>query len=198
MRLILIFLLSFTTIHDSQDTIRILFVGNSLTYTNDLPALVELEAKARGVKIKSKMLAYPNYALVDHWNDGELQKHIQSEKYNYVIVQQGPSSQTEGKEMLLESGELIARLCEQSGAQLAFFMVWPSRIYYHTFDGVIANYGMAADSTGTILLPVGKVWKDHFDQTKDFSYYGPDSFHPSLRGSQVAAEVIVNILLGDG
>ena len=75
---------------------NLLFVGNSLTYTNDLPDIVEKEAKRKGIKVKTTMLAYPNYALVDHLDDGEVQKQIRSGKYDYVIVQQGPSSQEEG------------------------------------------------------------------------------------------------------
>lgn len=190
----LFFVLVFLFGQEKSQTIHILFVGNSLTYANDLPTLVKLEAKSEGLKVKTKQLAFPNYALVDHWKDGELQKLIQSEKFDYVVVQQGPSSQDEGKRMLLESGKLISRLCEQSGSKLAFYMVWPSRHYYHTFDGVIYNYNLAARSTDAILCPVGKVWKDHFDETGEFSFYGPDGFHPSLKGSQVAAEIIVKSL----
>ncbi len=172
-----------------------LFVGNSLTYTNNLPKLVELAFKNQEIKVKTKMLAYPNYALEDHWADGELQKYIQSGKFDYVIVQQGPSSQDEGKEILLESGGLISRLCRQSGAKMAYLMVWPSRSYYHTFSLVIKNHQLAAEENDALLIPVGEVWKQHFDETGDFAYYGADGFHPSIRGSQVAAEIIVKELL---
>ena len=188
--LVLILLFS----QEKTQTPTILFVGNSLTYTNDLPELVRLEAKSKGIKVKTRQLANPNYALLDHWKEGELQRLIQSGKYDYVVVQQGPSSQDLGKSMLLESGELIARLCAQKGSKLAFFMVWPSRLYYHTFDGVITNYSLAAEEMDAILCPVGQVWKSHFDKTGEFSYYGPDGFHPSIKGSQVAAEVIVDAL----
>ncbi len=39
-----------------------LFVGNSLTYTNNLHALVEEVGKTHGIKITTALLAYPNYA----------------------------------------------------------------------------------------------------------------------------------------
>ena len=199
MRLLLLVLcLWFNTGNVSGQTLKILFVGNSLTYTNDLPSLVEKEAKSRGVKIKSTLLAFPNYAIVDHWNDGELQKHIISDRYDYVVIQQGPSSQSEGRKMLMNDGARLKRLCESNNAQLVYFMVWPSKSHYHTFDGVIKNHMDAANENDALLCPVGKVWKEFFDQTGDFSYYGMDGFHPSLRGSQVAAEVIVNTLLEDG
>lgn len=174
--------------------INILFVGNSLTYSNNLPELVEQVAHQHGKDVVSGMLALPNYALEDHWNDGEVKKLIASGNYQYVVVQQGPSSQADGRAMLLEYGLLMKELCNQHEAKLAFFMVWPAKINYHMFPGVIANYTEAARKTNSILCPVGAVWKEQTDTSGDFSYYGADGFHPSLEGSQSAAEIIVKHL----
>lgn len=178
-------------------TTRILFVGNSLTYTNNLPSLVEQESKSRGIKVKTLTIAYPNYAIIDHWNDGEVQKYIKSEKYDYVIIQQGPSSQSEGRKMLIEDGGKFQKLCQQSGAKLVYFMVWPSQTYYYTFEGVIKNHRDAAERNEALLCPVGEAWKAYFDNTEDFSLYGSDGFHPSPKGSRLAAEVIVDTLFSD-
>ena len=174
--------------------IHILFIGNSLTYTNNLPELVKNRAKQQGIEVVSKMIALPNYAIIDHWNDGEVQNLIASEKYDFVIIQQGPSSQDNGRKSLIEDGKKFSRLCELNNAKLCYFMVWPSLNYYHTFDGVIKNHRDAASLNNSILLPVGEVWKDYFDRTDDFQYYGADGFHPSLEGSQQAAKVIVEYL----
>jgi hypothetical protein len=176
------------------ERINILFVGNSLTYSNDLPALVEQTARDHGVKIQTEVLAYPNYALEDHWNDGVIQKRIASEKFQYVIVQQGPSSQADGRAMLLDYGQRIKTLCDKHNSQLIFFMVWPARSNAGMFDGVINNYTEAAHKTGSLLCPVGKIWKEHFEKTSDYSYYGPDNFHPSVAGSKAAAAVIFETL----
>ncbi len=73
-------------------------------------------------------------------------------------------------------------------------MVWPSFQYYHTFDDVIANYRLASKINDAILCPVGEVWKLHFDSTTNFNYYGKDRFHPSTKGSEVAAKVIIESL----
>jgi hypothetical protein len=176
------------------EPIKVLFVGNSLTYTNNLPELVEKLGAKSNVKLKTTMLAKPNYALEDHWNEGELQRLIKSGNFDFVVVQQGPSSQAEGREMLFDSGEKIQALCQEHDSKLAFFMVWPARVNYKTFDGVIRNHTDAAAKTNALLCSVGKIWKEHIDATNDFSYYGPDQFHPSLAGSQVAAEIIYKTL----
>ena len=191
----LLLLISFPTGGVAPDkTVTILFVGNSLTFTNDLPTLFENEARRHGRKVEADQLAFANYALEDHWNDGELQKRILSRKYQYVVVQQGPSSQSDGLAMLLDYGKRIKKLCDDNNSQLAFFMVWPARANAHSFEGVIANYTEAAEVNDALLCPVGKVWRTHFDTTQDFSYYGPDGFHPSPEGSRVAAKVIFESL----
>lgn len=173
---------------------KILFIGNSLTYTNDLPTKVSAIGLDRGRLIEKEVLAEPNYALEDHWNAGCLQAMISSGYFDYVIIQQGPSSQVDGATSLLEYGGRIKALCDLNSTKLAFFMVWPARVYYNTFPGVITNYTQAANSTQSILCPVGLIWKQYQDRTGDFSYYGPDDFHPSPSGTQVAAEVIYKTL----
>ncbi|MFZ1717368.1 MAG: hypothetical protein WAT88_18845 [Saprospiraceae bacterium] len=172
----------------------ILFVGNSLTYTNDLPKMVVAFGKESGVEIKTTILAYPNYALEDHWNDGQVQKLIAKNKYDFVVVQQGPSSQIDGRQMLLDYGAKLKTLCDNTNTQLAFFMVWPAFSNIQTFDGVIQNYTDAALTTNSLLCPVGELWKKHFQDTGDYSFYGPDMFHPSEIGSKNAAKIIFETL----
>lgn len=177
-----------------DENIGILFIGNSLTYFNDLPVLVRERVQAQGNEVTVRMVAYPNYAIVDHWADGEVQQLISSQDYDYVIIQQGPSSQSDGRQMLIESGKLYSDLCEQNNAKLCYFMVWPSINNYSTFDGVIKNYTDAAAMNNAILLPVGEIWKAYIDNTNNYEYYGPDGFHPSEKGSEVAADIIVERL----
>jgi hypothetical protein len=51
--------------------VAILFVGNSLTATNDLSGMVEAMGRAAGVNVRCAAVAKPNFSLEDHWNDGE-------------------------------------------------------------------------------------------------------------------------------
>ena len=119
----------------SNSDFNILFIGNSLTYTNDLPDLVKQKALTKGITVDTKMIANPNYAIHDHWAIGEVQQYIESKKFDFVIVQQGPSSQQEGRDVLIEYGALYSDLCKNNNAEFGYFMVWPSLTYYNTFDG---------------------------------------------------------------
>ena len=191
-------IITFSNLDSQQETrnknFNILFIGNSLTSTNNLPLLVKKYAKLKGKEINTKIIAFPNYAIEDHWNDGQVQKLISSKKYDFVILQQGPSSQIDGRKMLIESGKKYNSLCKLNEVKLCYFMVWPSLNYYHMFDDVIKNYKDAASVNNSILLPVGRTWKDYIDSTKNNEYYSSDGFHPSIKGSQIAAKIIVEHL----
>jgi lysophospholipase L1-like esterase len=193
--ILVVFLLCCGSCSKAADTTRtILFVGNSLTYTNDLPSIVVELALAKGINVRTEMLAFPNYAFEDHWNDGRMETLIDDKKYDFVVIQQGPSSQEEGRVMLLEYGRRISVVCKRNNTQLVFFTVWPAYANFINFDNVIKNYGNAAASTQALLCPVGEAWKKYIVETGDLSYYGPDQFHPSEKGSRAAALIIVDTL----
>ncbi len=175
----------------SQTEIRkVLFIGNSLTYSNDLPNILKHIGKDFKIIIKTKALCYPNYGLEDHWNDKKFQNLMHQQHFDNVIIQQGPSSQPPGKQMLVHYGTKINTVCKRKNATLGYFMVWPAKRYYHTFDGVIANHQYATKISEAQLYPAGVVWKMYEAKGNLESLYSYDQFHPSTAGSLLAALTI--------
>ncbi|MCP4460586.1 MAG: SGNH/GDSL hydrolase family protein [Cytophagales bacterium] len=197
MRYITFFSLLFLLISLSAQTTSILFLGNSLTYSNDLPSTVERIAGTYDIEIDARSICLANYGLEDHINDGQFQKLLTQNKFDYVIFQQGPSSQAYGRESLIEFGGKIASVSRAHGAEPVYLMVWTSLNYYHTFDDVILNHINAAKINEARVLPVGKFWKMHYDKEKDDQLYSFDLFHPSAKGSFLAAVVIFHSLFPD-
>lgn len=173
-----------------QATLNILFVGNSLTYTNNLPEIVKELAKQDGVEIKYSSLSLPDYSLEDHWNEGKLQKQLDKEKYDLVIAQQGPSALPESQVLLLEYTKKIKELCDSRKTKLALYMVWPSKSRSFDLDNVIYSYTHAAKETGSLLCPAGLAWKNTWALDSTLALYGADNFHPSMAGSVLAALTI--------
>lgn len=176
--------------------VSILFVGNSLTYSNDLPAMVNEIGKAHDVEVETECLCYPNYGLEDHWLDGDIPDFLKSESFDYVVFQQGPSSQEYGRISLLDYGYKISKLARTADVKPVYFMVWPSLHYYYTFDGVIENHRNAANENDALLVNVGEVWRSIHEQQGDAHLYGADGFHPSIKGTCLAAMVLYQSLVG--
>ena len=199
MRRVLILLIWITTLASVQGQpkrLHVLFVGNSLTYQNSLPGIVQQIARADGVVLTYKMIALPDYALEDHWNDGDALREIASDKYNFVVVQQGPSSQTEGFNLLRDYGIKFKQLGKEHHAQLVFYMVWPSKMRSSDFPGVYNTYKTVAQQTNSIFSPAGQAWLALWKDNPEFSLYGPDNVHPNSNGSLLAALVLYGSLSG--
>lgn len=190
-KIIFLLVLSFFTAVNAQ---KILFVGNSLTYSNNLPNILETLANKSGKKIKTKSLCKPNYAIIDHLNEGKLQEILAKEKFDYLIVQQGPSSQKEGKKMLIEDGGKLKKLCDKYKIKLVYFMVWTSKKWFHTFNLVIKNHKLAAKQNDALLFSVGEIWKKYTTHNTMVDLYSLDGFHPSKAGSFLAALVMFHKL----
>jgi hypothetical protein len=175
----------------TPNTLRVLFIGNSLIYTNDLPAIVQALAEvSKQRRLVCGSIAFPNYSLEDHWNRGEAQKAIAIGKWDVVVLQQGPSSQSEGRQSLLEYTRRFDKIICEAGAKLALYMVWPAAARFGDFAGVIDSYKSAALDVQAILFPVGAGWLEAWKSDKTLELYRTDLFHPSQTGSYLAALVI--------
>jgi hypothetical protein len=92
----------------SAATLRVLFVGNSYTYVNDLPALVAAMGATQGVTVQVTMRAEPDYSLADHLRDRRL-RVLLSLPWDWVVLQQGPSSLPASRAELIESTRELAQ-----------------------------------------------------------------------------------------
>ncbi len=179
----------------TPDTLRVLFVGNSLTYTNNLPALCAEIALHDSVTLIYGMLANPNYSLGDHLIAGVVQKEIAKGIYDVVVVQQGPSALPESQVLLLEYARQFAALCSLTNkTKLAVYTVWPSLARSFDHDNVILSYANAAAATNALLCPAGKAWKLAWSVDPTLPLYSSDDFHPSIHGSVLAAVTIYGTL----
>jgi hypothetical protein len=168
---------------------RILFVGNSLTYANDLPAMVCAMARSAGRQAICESVAKPDYGLEEHWNDGEARRAI-ARKWDVVVLQQGPSALPESRRLLISYTRRFDAEIKKAGARTALYMVWPSRARIGDLQGVIQSYAVAADDVKGLLLPAGDAWRAAWAADKALPLYGPDGFHPSPMGTHLAALVI--------
>ncbi len=170
--------------------LRVLFVGNSLTYTNNLPEIVANFAKSRKQKFAYKMIAYPNFSLEDHWNKGEVQKVLAKEKWDYVVMQQGPSASAEGRQVLVDYTQKFAPDITRAGAKPALYMVWSAADRIGDLAGVSISYQTAAKEVSGLFFPAGEAWIEAWKRDPKLELYSADRFHPSFAGSYLAALVI--------
>jgi hypothetical protein len=175
---------------------RVLFIGNSLTVANNLPAMVEAIARQRGEVIESETVAFPNYSLDDHWVRGDAVRAIARGGWSFVVFQQGPSALPESRVLLRAAVSKFDADVRRAGARTALYMVWPSRARRGDFDAVSQSYSAAAADVHGLLLPAGDAWRAAWRKDSTLALYGDDGFHPSPMGSYLAALVVYQGLTG--
>lgn len=180
--------LAVATLSAAAET-RILFVGNSLTYTNDLPGMVERLGRLDGRRIETHTLALPNYSLGDHLDAGNVQK-LARQRWDLVVLQQGPSSLEESRRDLIRDSTRLAALFQDT--RVAMLMVWPSRQYASSWDRVIESYTLAAQAVTGAVIPVGVAVRS----AAQLRVLGEDGFHPSVAGTYLAALVTYRTIVG--
>jgi hypothetical protein len=195
--LILLLLACSSSVSDpSPGRYRVLFVGNSLTYVNDLPAMVARISASLGAPLETHSLVAPDYGLEDHWNDGMVARLLQRERWDVVVLQQGPSSLPESGANLVDYATRFGTLIRTGGACPAVYMVWSEARYPQLFDAVRDHYREAADSARAQFLPAGEAWRASWRNDSTFAFYSADGLHPTPLGSYVAALTITAGLTG--
>jgi hypothetical protein len=171
--------------------LRVLFIGNSLTYSNDLPSVVEALAKVgRQRRFVYKTIAFPDYSLEDHWNKNDARRAILKGNWDFVVLQQGPSASEEGRAILREYGRRFGKEIRRAGARPAFYSVWPSSSRPQDFKGVGESYKQAAEDVDGLVLPVGQAWLSAWGIDPGIALYSADGFHPTPAGTYLAGLVI--------
>lgn len=177
-------------------THRVLFVGNSLTYSHQMPLIVEALAKYRGDRLEVSSSTLGGASLQDLWHDGSALREIERGGWTVVVLQQGPSSLPESRVELREWTRKFDERIRKVGARSALYMVWPSKDRLQYFDQVSLSYSLAAADVKGMLFPAGEAWRAAWRRKPDAPLYSGDDFHPSVAGSYTAALSIYGVLFG--
>lgn len=184
---------------------RILMLGNSFTYYNDMPRLLAVLLDAE-VVAHTRGGAY----LLEHLNpESELGsqtlKALSEEKWDYVILQEQSKAPIFEKEQFMDSIHKLCKLIRSAGAKPVLYATWAYRdeseklkstqlTHKQMFDGLFESYHKAAEKEAALVADVGKA----FFEAKDIvDLYMQDDFHPSQAGSMLAAALLAQTIGAD-
>jgi hypothetical protein len=163
----------------------VLFIGNSLTASNDLAARVASLAAAAGRPLRTSAVTISGASLLDHWQNGRAVEAIRNGHWDVVALQQGPSTLPESRAELIASTRQFAAEIRAAGGRPALLMVWP--LPGQTAESVSASYRAAAEANDALLVPAGEAWTTALRTDGGLLLTQDDGFHPSLLGTWLAA-----------
>jgi len=161
----------------------------------DVPGIVEALAVANGDEVFVGTRTGPDMALIDHWNQGAAQQVVGSRDWDYVVLQQGPSSVEVNRDTLRLATTLFAEHIAAARGRPALFSAWPSMSRRQDFDRAIESYQLAAADVAGVFLPVAPAWLEILNREPSIQLY-EDELHPSQEGAYLAALVVYARLFG--
>jgi hypothetical protein len=178
--------------------LRVLFIGNSLTATNDLPAMIEGMAKASGRELASVRNLVGGATLEKHWNDGKALGKIKEGHLDYVVLQDLSKQAYADKDSMFRHGRLFDAEIQKIGARTILYMTWPLDDSLNTYGAIADAYTALAKELHATLAPVGVAWHTvaHEGEKPAFQLYRPDHKHPMPAGTYLAACVFYRVLYG--
>lgn len=186
---------------DRRPAQRILFLGHSLTYYNEMPIMVAKMADSADSPIRYDitMNAFPNASLKDHWNNHKTRELLSRDGWDRVIVQPERSyrRQDSDSSLHLHGSKLLVGTAEQPPAIIISWQ--PSESWYRNlnyskprsddFNILQESLRDLATATGADVIDIASVWDRVRAEELPFSLY-KDENHPSLEGSYLAALVV--------
>ena len=170
---------------------RVLFIGNSYTYVNDMPDVVSRLAAACDppMTVETDRYTKGGYSFARHWTDGGAVEKIREGGWDVVVLQDkstGPVNQP-GPASMKKHAHLLHEEIDQIGARTVFYMTWARQHIPEMIEPLAKHYNEIADELGAGVAPVGRAWQAALAERPDLILLVKDSSHPNQLGSYLAA-----------
>ncbi len=183
-----------------KDTLRVLFVGNSYTYFENLPQMVSVLSEKTGTILLTRKVTVGGAKLSEHWRGARgltSREEISNGNYDIVVLQEWSLGTVNEKDSAEYYLGLFSSLARDKGARPYYYLTWAREKSPEQQETISRVYREAAETNGAKVVPVGEAWAAARAERPDFRLYFPDGSHPSELGTYLAACVFVASLTGE-
>jgi hypothetical protein len=175
---------------------RVLFVGNSFTFGNNLPTLVaELgRSLTPPVRLEVGLVARDGATLESHWREGEVARRLREERWDVLVLQEQSSRSIREPGLMERYVRRFASLARSAGMEVVLYQTW-ARVDEPATDAPRAeSYRRIAAAVGARVAPVGVAWRLARTAHPELLLHAADGLHASAVGSYLAACVLIGVL----
>lgn len=200
----------------SENTIRVLYIGNSLTSANNLPRMIADLAKSNHRKIVYDVYAPGGRRFSQHAMDANALRKIEQRPWDFVVLQeqsQMPAmSRSVVEKHVFSNARILSRKIRSAHphTKIVFYQTMARKngdrgnarvsreleTYWSMQDRINRSYLEMAQDNRAMLAPIGSVWKKARFQKASLNLYA-DPVHPNVRGSYLSACVFYTIFFQD-
>ena len=150
--------------------LRVLFIGNSYTYYNDLPAMLTNMTAASPQSILADAVTEPGATLQLLWEKGKALKKIRSQQWDFVILQEQSLRPTTDPELMQRYARKFDAAIREKGARTVFYLTWARLNKPEMQDVLDRAYSELAKELGALLAPVGPAWRRALEKLRSYRF----------------------------
>ena len=172
----------------AEEDVRVLWIGNSLVYYNDLPKMVAELAKAGGQRPLANEQETPGGCTLEkHWTDGKALKKLAAHKWDFVVLQEHSQKPlTDPKPMFEYANKFDAEIQKQGGKTLLYLPFPLAKAPENQAKLTKLHEDLAAKLKARVV-PVGPAWAKAQAEPTPPNLFNNDGVHPNRTGSYLAA-----------
>ncbi len=202
----------FVSRKSEQKPLRVLFVGNSYTFVNDLPSLVMRLATAAHEELRFEAVKEcpGGSSLKQHWESGRDVALLREGHFDVMVLQeQSVIASFRPAQLETDMYPYVARLdsaAHDAGTRTLLYMTWghrvgdPINVHGDTYQAMqarlVAGYETIAARLHVKVAPVGIAWRRASEADAQAALWSQDGSHPTPAGSYLAACVFYRVLYG--
>jgi hypothetical protein len=190
--------------------LRVLFIGNSYTYANDLPGRVRALAASSGVgTVDVDSVVAGGATLQDHVNGVTALDRIAEGGWTHVVLQGQSLEPLFAPGPFEAAAKVLADDAKAIGAVPVFYETWARAAGDPLYDDpssggtpaamqavLRAEYQKVASDAGGVFAPAGDAWEQALAEHPSIQLFAPDGSHPSVAGTYLVGCVFHAKLTG--
>lgn len=174
---------------------RLLFLGNSHTYYNDMPFLAAELLRAGGDAVEVAMLTRGGQSLAGHLQNEQTRFNLLYGGWDLCLAQE-VTSEFPPQEDYLRGVEAVKALCDAGGCRLALYMNFESPRDTPPLSAMRPSVLAAAERFRLPVARAGEAFARAAQACPDIDLYGPDRHHASPAGSYLVALSVLRGVFG--
>ena len=184
--------------------LRVLFIGNSYTYVNDLPMVIaDLASAAHEPRpFKPDVVLVGGATLEGHIAGRDALPAIARGGWDAIVLQEQSTRPITDPDKMWRDVKTLADAAKKVNAKLVLYETWAREALPATQDSLTHVYHKAASDVHAVVAPVGEVWSAFRAQEGTIPtgahsvLFRADGSHPSPVGTYLAATVLYETLYG--
>ena len=176
---------------------KVLFIGNSHTFFNDMPEMLRLFGKARNIDIEVVQNTAGGRGLEWQANQFDVRFNILFGNYDYIVLQH-IAHPFPGKEHLLEGAALLMPYLAKTDSKVVNYHTWSEKALPEKQAEINEAHSALLEQYPDMLsAPVGLIWDELRHSHPEIELYYHDGEHAAPLGSYLIAATFFRLLTGE-